>query len=186
MRQFEVLAGLPAYGAMPLPFPPDGSRAHSEGIVVRFRPEAAEAWVGNFQQGCTWFNTVLAHPDGRQVVVIAGGAGYVVDPETREQTHQGKADTIMSSEQITSAEHLPDLSIILLSDGFRFGVLKASGEGWTSTLINWNGDMRNVAIHGACIRAEVPSAERDRWLPIELDLNTGECTGAVSSGRSPS
>ncbi len=117
--------------------------------------------------------------------MIAGGTGYVIDPETREQTCQGRADAILSSEQITSVEHRPDLGILLLSDGFCFGALKASGEGWTSIRINWDGDMRNVAIHGARLRAEVPSADRKCWLSVELDLNTGECTGAVSSRDLP-
>ena len=182
MNQFEILAGLPPYGPMPLPFPPGNSRAHTEGLVVRFRPNDADAWVGNFQRGETWLDIVLAHPDKRQILVIAGGTGYVIDPEAREQTRQGKADEMLSSEQITSAEHRLDLGILLLSDGFRFGALKAGGGSWTSDNVNWEGDMRNVAIRGARLSAEVPSLDRKRWLSVELDLNTGDCVGGGPRG----
>ncbi len=182
MSQFEILAGLPPYGPMPLPFSPGNSWAHAEGLVIRFRPNDADAWVGNFQRGETWLDTVLAHPDKRQILVIAGGTGYVIDLEAREQTRQGKVDEMLSSKHIAHADHLPDLGILLLSDGFRFGALKADGGSWTSDNINWEGDMCNVAIRGACLSAEVPSMDRKRWLPVELDLNTGQCVGGGPRG----
>jgi hypothetical protein len=40
------------------------------------------SWVGNFERGATRYNSVLAHPDGRQVVIVAGGEGYIIAPET--------------------------------------------------------------------------------------------------------
>src|SRR5262249_4803955 len=86
MQRFEILAGLPPYGAPALAFPSSGAGRHREGLVVRFNPGNVESWVGNFQRGATTYNAVLAHPDGRQVVVIAGGEGYVIDPESRSET----------------------------------------------------------------------------------------------------
>ncbi len=96
MRPFEVPAGLPTHGPVALPFPPNGSRAHGEDIVVRSRPDAAGAWVGNIKQGHTPLGAMRAHPDGHNVVVIASGSRYLIDPEKREQISPGKANAIMS------------------------------------------------------------------------------------------
>src|SRR5689334_7941654 len=80
MVDFEILPGLPPYGPMAEGFSASGQGMHREGLVVRFMPLSAEAWVGNFQGGpASDCNQVLGHPNGREVIVIAGGQGYIVD-----------------------------------------------------------------------------------------------------------
>jgi hypothetical protein len=79
---WEVLEGLPVYGPMAVPFSATGQGTHREGLVVRFSPVTG-TWVGNFQRGLTSLDDVCAHPDGRHVVVVAGGTAYLVDVETR-------------------------------------------------------------------------------------------------------
>ncbi len=173
MTRFEILSGLPPYGPMALPFPPDGRQAFKEGLVVRIWSEDKESWTGNFQRSSAeGYDAVLAHPDGHQVVVIAGGAGYVVDPETRCEARCNLSDTIVS------ARSIPELGIVLLSDGSQFAALKAGGENWTSNGVAWGG-FCNISIEGACLRAEAYSLFDDRWHPFILDLNTGECTDAI-------
>ncbi len=173
MTRFEILSGLPPYGPMALPFPPDGRQAFTEGLVVRFWPENKKAWIGNFQRSSVMgYDAVLAHPDGRQIMVVAGGAGYVVDSETRCETQRDL------SSDIVSARCLPELGIILFEDGLRFAALKAGGEAWASDQIAWD-EIRNISIEGACLRAEAYSPLGDRWHPFSLDLNTGECANVV-------
>ena len=75
---FEVLPGLPAVGPYPEQFAPDGRPTHSEGLVVRVLPRKGEPWVGNFQRGLSKLDAVLAHPNGNNVIVIAGGQAYEV------------------------------------------------------------------------------------------------------------
>ena len=141
---------------MALPFPSDGQRAFQEGLVVPFWPANGEAWVGNFQQrvakGC---NKVLTHPDGRQGLVVAGGAAYFIDVETRRETRGGPSNCI------ASARALPELGIILIEDGLQFGAITADGEGWASQRISWDG-IRGIVIEGTCLRAEVYSPVSDR------------------------
>jgi len=73
--RWEVLDGLPAYGPMSEPFSTTGQGMHREGLVDRFFPPTG-SWVGNFQRGLSSLDEVFAHPDGRHVVVVAGGTGY--------------------------------------------------------------------------------------------------------------
>jgi hypothetical protein len=80
---FEILAGLPATGPYPEQFSSDGRGTHQEGVVVRVSPPNGTPWIGNFQRGGSGFSGAFPHPDGVSLIVIAGGEGYVVDPETR-------------------------------------------------------------------------------------------------------
>jgi hypothetical protein len=81
MPAFEILPGLPPYGPMAKPFPSSGYASHREGFVVQFSSQKIGLWIGNFQRGLTNFSNVYEHPDGKRVVVVSGGDGYVIDPE---------------------------------------------------------------------------------------------------------
>jgi len=172
MERFEVLAGLPPYGAVALPFPSDESGAHREGLVVRFNPISVEPWIGNFQRGGTTYDLVLAHPDGRQVVIVAGGCGYVVDPELRKETRHQMSDSI------NFAISLPELNQIVLGNNLEFGAIRADGTAWNSGRLSWDG-IRNISISGATLKGEAYSPLSDSWSPFTLDLLTGECIGAI-------
>jgi hypothetical protein len=137
MELFEILAGLPPYGAIALPFPSDGAGRHREGLVVRFNPANVEPWVGNFQRGTTTYDSVLGHPDGRQVVIVAGGQGYVIDPETRRETQRDM------SASISLAISMPEFNQIVLGNDLEFGAIRAHGTEWNSGRLSWDG-IKNV------------------------------------------
>ena len=81
--RFEVLAGLSAYGPPAASFTENGPREWREGLVVRFYPTDSEPWIGNFPGGMTKCNSVLDHPNRRDVVIVASGEAFIVDPQTR-------------------------------------------------------------------------------------------------------
>jgi hypothetical protein len=109
MNKFEILAGLPPYGPAALPFPESGERAFREGLVVRFRNEEGDSWIGNFQRGyLESFDFIVDHPDGRQAIVIAGGEGYFVDLRSRRQTHGFGGD-------ISFAQRIENLDLLLIA-----------------------------------------------------------------------
>jgi hypothetical protein len=172
MERFEILAGLPPYGAVALPFPSDGAGRHREGLVVRFNPASVEPWVGNFQRGATTYNSVLAHPDGRQVVVVAGGQGYVIDPEMRMETQ------CRMSASINFAISMPEFNQIVLGTDLEFGAIRADGTGWNSGRLSWDG-IKNISISAATLKGEAYSPLSDSWFPFTLDLLTGESFGAI-------
>lgn len=172
MERFEILAGLPPYGAVALPFPSDGTARHREGLVVRFNPASVEPWVGNFQRGATTYDSVLAHPDGWQLVVVAGGQGYVIDPEMRSETQ-----CLMPS-AINFAISMPEFNQIVLGTGLEFGAIRVDGTGWNSGRLSWDG-IRNISISTATLTGEAYSPMGDSWSPFTLDLLTGESSGAI-------
>ena len=173
MERFEILAGLPPYGALALPFPSDGTGRHREGLVVRFNLASAEPWVGNFQRGATTYNSVLAHPDGRQVVVVAGGQGYVIDPEMRSETQ-----CLIMPPSINLAISMPEFNQIVLGTDLGFGAVRADGTGWNSGRLSWDG-IKNISISAATLTGEAYFPGDDSWSPFTLDLLTGESFGAI-------
>jgi hypothetical protein len=173
MERFEILAGLPPYGGLALPFPSDGTGRHREGLVVRFNPASVEPWVGNFQRGATTYNSVLAHPDGRQVVVVAGGQGYVIDPEIRSETQ-----CLIMPPSINLAISMPEFNQIVLGTDLEFGAIRADGTGWNSGRLSWDG-IKNISISAATLAGEAYAPMGDSWFPFALDLLTGESFGAI-------
>lgn len=47
--------------------------------MVRVHPDTGGPWVGNFHSGQTRFSGVWLHPNGRTLIIVAAGWGYVVD-----------------------------------------------------------------------------------------------------------
>lgn len=49
-----------------------------EGFVVRFSDEYGQSWIGNFQQGGSYYSTAVLWPEADKVIVIAKGACYLL------------------------------------------------------------------------------------------------------------
>jgi hypothetical protein len=173
--EWEVLDGLPVYGAPAVPFSATGLGTHREGLVVRFKASGSD-WVGNFQRGGTSCDQVRQHPDGQHVLVVAGGTAYVVDPDTQ-------ALVIHFGGQIRQIISLPDGPQVLLSNGLWFEALDARGTTWRSRRISWDG-FRNVSLEGGsvCGEAYAPEGIDGTWYPFAVDVRTGEVTGGSYSG----
>jgi hypothetical protein len=171
---FEILPGLPPYGDLPEPFSSTGHGSHREGYVVRFNPEAAAPWVGNFQPGHTSFYDVLPHPSGREFMVVAGGQGYVVDPNDRSKK-------VFVGGWIEIALLLPQWNGLLLGDGLQFELITPAGLQWRSRRISWDG-MQNLRLEGMLLFGEAYDPAGDCWMPFKLDLCTGEFTGGSYYG----
>jgi hypothetical protein len=170
MVRFEILPGLPPYGPMALPIPMDGQGSFREGFVVRFYPDGSEPWVGNFQHyGFTSFpaeNAVLPHPNDHDVIVIAGGIVYVVDPDARTGTK------IHSS--VIFSEVVPSLPAVVLGTCIDFMVV-CRDTVWRSPRMSADG-FRNLSITGTVLSGEAAELD-DSWVPIEIDIKTGICKG---------
>jgi hypothetical protein len=173
MTPFDILPGLPPYGPSALPFPEKGRGSFSEGLVVKFSPSNKDAWVGNFQRGLTGPDMVLEHPDQRHMIVIAGGVGYIIDPETAKQTHQlsGFIKHVISA---------PELGAVVLGDDLQFESLRAEGFWWQSGRISWDG-FRKIAKSGTILTGESYSAIDQVWSPFVLDLTSGVSAGGSYS-----
>jgi hypothetical protein len=142
MTSYEILPGLPAYGPMAVPFGAGGWTGawsgHSEGFVVRFDPGTREAWVANFQPGCGGWEGVLEHPNGKHLIVLSRGQGYVVDPLTRQLI-------LNLSANIQHVIELPELHAVVFCDGLGFEAIKSDGIWWRSPRIAWD-EIRNIRV----------------------------------------
>ena len=141
--------------------------------MIRFLRADGAAWVGNFQRSSPQgFDGVVDHPDGRQVIVVAGGEGYVVDPESQRQTHS------FGEGMINFAQRVPDLNMVVIGNGTELAAFSANGAGWNSERISWDG-MRDITITATILRGEAWSPVSKAWHPFEVDLLTGKSRGAV-------
>ncbi len=172
---WEVLDGLPVYGPMAEPFSGTGRGTHREGLVVRFSPSTG-SWVGNFQRGLTLLDQVFAHPNGRHVVVVAGGTAYIVEADSHDLIGHFDAQI----EQIVS---VPENGLVLLGNGLWLEALGPAGTAWRSRRISWDG-MRNVSVDGAIVRGEAyaPEGPQGSWCPFEVDVRTGTVRGGSYNG----
>jgi len=172
--RYRVLSGLPPYGPLAEPFIVSGRRRHSEGYVVQFTRSAGDSWVGNFQRGAGAIDTVVEHPNGKELLVISGGQGYVVDPEDRckREYFGGCIDSVFPVEENKT---------VILGNGLWFEAFGVAGPLWRSKQVSWDG-LRELRHDGTILRGEAWSPVEDCWLPFELDLITGSHQGGSYNG----
>jgi hypothetical protein len=172
---WEVLPGLPSYGDPALPFSATGLGLHREGFVVRFRHSDGSTWTGNFQRGFGQCETVLPHPNGHAVLVLAGGTAYVIDPSTRQLLRSFGSD-------IQFVARMPLAPALIVGNGLWFESLPADGKGWRTRRISWDG-MRDVRlVDDDHVSGEAYSPLDDSWRPFSVDLNNGGVTGGSYNG----
>jgi hypothetical protein len=168
MIRLTTLPGLPATGPYPEQFAPGARGTHREGYVVGVSVDDQEEWVGNFQRGGSNYDATFAHPNGRDVLVIAGGQGYVIDPIVRRlQSMVGGA--------IVNVHVVDDGQLLILDQAISFEAIDAKGSRWHTRRLSWDG-FAHVVFSGGKITGRA-WALGDSWLPFEVDLNTGEATG---------
>ena len=164
---FEILAGLPPYGDLPAVIGGGDSPVYREGYVIRFN-EATPAWVGNFQRGLTTLDFAVAF-DSVRVLIIAGGAPYLVDPHTRSvEKIDGDYDRCYA---------VPDRAGFLLADFTDIALLTQSGLAWQSRRLAWDG-LRIESIGPQYVHGEARHFD-DTWHAFQLDLNDGSAQGGA-------
>jgi hypothetical protein len=168
--RFEILPGLPPYGPTAISFTRNGVREHREGLVVRFYPTASEPWVGNFIGGETACSVVLEHPNATDVIVVAQGEAFFVDPERCAVIERMAGD-------ITQVFSVPRLGSIVFQCSTDFIAIRADKSGWNSPRISWDG-FRNIEVRETELLGEAYSPG-GTWTPFRLDLLTGRCTDGI-------
>jgi hypothetical protein len=170
MPKYRKLSGLPGAGPLPVSFP-GGKISHSEGFVVEFETNDGDRWFGNFGGGLSIYSALFTHPDGSRVVVIAGGACYIVDPESRESEDS-------FSGCITAAYEMPKLNMLILQTPISFIALSSEGISWETERIAENG-FRDLQFEESKLIGEAWFPVDGPWHKFELDLHSGKVTGGA-------
>ncbi len=165
----RVLAGLPPYGPPAEPFPSTGQGAHQEGLVVEFSPAGGAVWVGNFQRGATGLDRVLPSTKDGTVLVVAGGAGYVVDPLQRACVRELGGG-------IEQVVELPDR--LVFSNGLWLEATDGERLLWRTRRLSWDG-MRSLCVEGDRVVGEAYDPMSDDWARFSVELASGEASGGT-------
>jgi hypothetical protein len=169
---FKVLGGLPPYGPSPEQFTVGSKRTHTEGLAIEFEPAGGEPWVANFQCGLTAYSNVVAHPNGQDLVIIAGGVGYVVRPQGRKliATFGGGVLGLWS---------IPGFNFLVFNDGgVAFSALGTEGWCWKTRRISWDG-FEAIEIAEKTIYGRAWNAVLQCWEPFRIEIATGLVQGGA-------
>jgi hypothetical protein len=169
---FRSLPGLPPYGELPLRFSAHGGGTHSEGFVVEFQTGTDQKWVGNFARGANKFDWIDSHPNGRDALVVAGGQGYLIEPNLRIviSTFGGAIEGVL---------HYAPLQALVFNDqGLLFEALGPKGSLWKTRRISWDG-MGDIRVSGSTLSGEAWDAVHDTWREFHVDLETGVVVGGA-------
>jgi hypothetical protein len=166
--EFEILSGLPGSGPPAVPFPAN-NLGFSEGLIVRFRPPAMEAWIGNFRCGDNDHSAVHLHPDRQRIIVIAGGSDYLVNPNTKMLDGH-------TAENVSFSREVPELEIIVFGDYIRFWAEGRDGRKWTTARLSWDG-FEAINVVKRSLTGRWYSAIEESFHEFRLDLVSGNVVG---------
>ncbi len=173
-QRFEILPSVPAYGPGPERFSASGNGPYGEAVAIRFLSSNDKEWAGVFEGGLGDTETALAHPDGKRIIVIASGQGYLVDsddPEYREY-FGGAINTILPIQSLDSIAFGSNIDFVLIS----------TDSVWYSPRVSWDG-IRKTNLLGEILQGEAWDYT-DQWVPFEINFASREVSGG--SYREPS
>ncbi|HEX7191617.1 MAG TPA: hypothetical protein VF381_08605 [Thermoanaerobaculia bacterium] len=147
----------------PVVYFPEGSPENR--IVLRIGI-GDSSWVGSFQRGVTDFSTVQLMPDNRNLLVVAAGAGYIVEVVTNVLVAEAGRDIV----SIVSDEACP----LFLIDhaGTTLEAFGPEGRLWNSGPIG-SGGFRGFDVSEGVLSFEALQADGG-WVEVGVDLATGE------------
>ncbi|HEX7191836.1 MAG TPA: hypothetical protein VF381_09735 [Thermoanaerobaculia bacterium] len=130
------------------------------------------SWVGSFTRGTTDYTTVQLMPDGAHLLVVACGAGYVVEAVTRSLARQAGTDIMDVLEDDEAG------LLILDRANTYFEAFGRSGPLWKTGRIG-AGAFRNVEFGDGAISGETQQGSDGDWVEFSVDLGTGEVSWAI-------
>lgn len=168
--KYEILKGLPAYGPMYIPVTENGESFSSEGFIVRFFKSDGSNWVANFKEGWTELNAVYEFEDQVNILVIAGGTCYIMNPEKQTPIRSFGAgyQTVIKAPK----------NRLVLQDSTDLTIIEANGEIWHTERISWDG-IKELNIEGELINGLSlnPMSNKDEWIEFVVDLEKRNVKG---------
>jgi len=148
--------------------PPVGEKVHrypegagEDRIVLRIGI-AEHSWVGSFEPGLTDYTTVQLMPDNRNLLVVANGAGYIVEVITNSPVAEVGRDIA----SVVCDEAFPFL--LLDHGGKSLEAFGAEGKMWSTDAIACGG-FRDFAINDGVLSFEACQADGN-WVEMGVDV----------------
>lgn len=140
--------------------------------MVRFLQSDGGTWIGNFRPGSLSFSDALPHPDGRHVLVFAGGEPYLVDPD-------GGVGAALGGMPVSAAWAIEG-SVDLLCEVQELAFLRLGRDGivWHSRRITWDG-FDSLTVGPDRVWGVAWSPVADASYPFSIDLRTGRTSGGA-------
>jgi hypothetical protein len=169
-KRYEILESLPSYGPMYIPVTENGEPYYSEGFVVKFYKTDGTMWVANFKPGWTGFNAVYEFGIEDNILIIAGGTCYLMNPE--EQKPQSTFGVGYESAIKTLDGRL------ILQDLTDLTVFEVNGEHWRTERISWDG-IKDLKLEGTLVSGLSfdPMNEKDQWIEFIVGLEKRNVKG---------
>lgn len=169
-KRYEILESLPAYGSMYIPVAEKDEPYYSEGFVVRFFKTDGTDWVANFKPGWTGLNAVHEFEQKLEILVIAGGTCYFMNPDEEKPKlifGVGYEIVIKTLDGRLILQDLTDLTII-----------EPNGEHWHTERLAWDG-IKDLTIEGNLVSGLSfdPIRDKSEWVEFVVDLEKRSIKG---------
>ncbi|HEX2847768.1 MAG TPA: hypothetical protein VHN59_14560 [Chitinophagaceae bacterium] len=169
-KRYEILTSLPTYGSMYVPVTGDGEPFYSEGFVVRFYKADGTEWIANFQPGWTELKQIIECKATPNLLVIACGTCYSMNPENTKPIEVFGADY----SDIFKASN----GRLVLQGQTDLTIIEPDGTHWDTERISWDGfaeiKVENDLVSGLAYN---PMHDADEWIEFKYDLGTKTLTG---------
>jgi hypothetical protein len=169
-KSYEILDGLPSNGPIYISVTKNNENYFSEGFVVRFFKNNNTNWVANFKPGWTSFNKIYEIENQTNLIVIAGGTLYLMNPENEKPLEVYGVGFERAFES--------ELNQIILQDQTDLTIIEKNGEYWTTERISYDG-IKELKLKGHILTglSYVPTSDDDLWVEFTLNLENRKVTG---------
>lgn len=137
------------------------------GLTGEVYQENGASWQAQFKPGNSKFSDVYQHPNREKLMVISGGQGYVIEPETQQTTETFGGE-------ITHVIEIIGAHQILFKSGHQFIVYNPQGLLWKQ-IIPMLHEVRQLGSENRSILTgeRRPTADAD-WQPFWMSTDTGQ------------
>lgn len=147
-----------------------GEEFYSEGFGVRFFKDDGTNWIANFQPGCTDLSDVIVLQESHNILVIANGICYIMNP------NQTKPISVFGMNYIAVFD--ASYNRFVLSDDTGLTIVESDGRYWHSERISWDGladiNVENNLVSGLAYN---PMADSDNWIEFNYDIDSKKLIG---------
>ncbi|OUL29672.1 hypothetical protein BV378_05740 [Nostoc sp. RF31YmG] len=178
LENFRILPIIPA-NSTPKIFSATDHKTDQERLLVEILPDTGINWLASFQPGFSEFSGVYQHPNRIDLIIIARGQAYIINPENKNliDTFGGNIISVIDGTyqyiQTSYQETNIASSFILFVNNSHLLCYNYSGLLWQNIEIQWD-SVRKLKLEHSRLMGECCSLESNSWLTFWLNIKTGE------------